>query len=207
MQQYLACKLFSKYCLFPGVSYTGSANNKNVFKVAWFSPYLYLCGFIYLYTLFGFSSLLQSFHIITHLILPPIKLSFYACSVVFSKNVGGFFCVPLQMLVPFVSWCTWMCFSVCRESGKKPQADGEAAAAAGARPRDFCLPRWPKRHVPHKNGYILYTCMHLVAGLGVLWGCRFEKECQVFTCALAKQKQMSNHFFNQHFKHRIHGQF
>lgn len=45
-----------------------------------FSPYL--CVFIYLYTFFSFSLLLQSFHIITHLILPAIWLTFYACSVV-----------------------------------------------------------------------------------------------------------------------------
>lgn len=35
----------------------------------------------------------------------------------------------------------WVCVSVCRESGKEPQADGEAAAAAGERPGDFLLLR------------------------------------------------------------------
>ena len=42
-----------------------------------------------------------------------------------------------------------VCVSICRESGKEPQADGEAAAATGERPGDFLLPRWPKRHVLH----------------------------------------------------------
>lgn len=79
-----------------------------------------------------------------------------------------------------------MCFSVCRESGKKPQADGEAAAAAGARPRDFCLPRRPKRHVPHENGYILYTCMHLVAGLG---------DSSLVYCGNAALKNKVSYFF------------
>lgn len=55
MQQYLACKLFSKYCLFPGVSYTGSAYNKNVLKVSlvFFLPVsLRIYLFIYLIWVF-----------------------------------------------------------------------------------------------------------------------------------------------------------
>lgn len=52
--------------------------------------------YIYLYIFLRFSLLPQSFYT-THLILPAITLSFfYACSVVFSQNVGVSFVYFLQ---------------------------------------------------------------------------------------------------------------
>lgn len=111
----------------------------------------------------------------------------------FPKTWVFLLCTFYKMQVPFGSWCTWMCFSVCRESGKKPQADGEAAAAAGARPWDFYLPRWPKRHVPHENGYILYTCMHACMHLVA---CKSEGEFSWGTVGIENWKRMADIFFH-----------
>jgi len=95
-----------------------------------------VCGFFPIY--------FQSLNIIMHLIVPVIELSSLSAYFFTYSLECGCVCVCVSVCA---CWCMWVCISVCREPGKEPQADGEAAAAAGERPGDFLLPRWPKRHV------------------------------------------------------------
>lgn len=69
----------------------------------------------------------------------------------FSSNfVGMALCVLCTIMTLRAPECMRVCVSVCREFGKEPQADGEAAVAAGERPWDFLVPWWPQWHVCHK---------------------------------------------------------
>lgn len=96
--------------------------------------------------------LFWSFKIIMHWTAHVIELFFLCCFLPFPCHVGVFLRTLTRTYVcvcVHVHWYMWVCVSVCRESGKEPPADGEAAAAAGERPGDFLLPWWPQWHVLH----------------------------------------------------------
>lgn len=105
-----------------------------------FPVILFLCMLFFLWCF-------QSLKIIMHFIVPVIELSFFCLFLLLSSHfLDTWLCAFTNVYVSVLIYVD-VCVSICRESGKEPQADGEAAAATGERPGDFLLPRWPKRHV------------------------------------------------------------